>query len=173
MSSSPIPNTKRPMAGLTDTGLPVKAAKKHKADKSDSSCPIPKTEVPMAALIDTGCLVKAAKEYKADEFKHALELSISIMRSCPCASGVERDMCTCKDFEKVATQGGSIFREALHTCHCDVGKNFSQCDNGHHIQALCSRAETFEEMGKLDDAMKDAEWILELAPRLPDVSSPL
>ncbi|KAG6159135.1 hypothetical protein E4U11_004398 [Claviceps purpurea] len=138
----------------------------------------------MAGLTDPDLLVKAAKKHKADEFKSALALSISveetvkttlrrplisIMKSYPSARGVERDMCTCKDFEKVATQVGSIFREALYTCHCDVGRNFSQCDNLHHIEALDFRAVTFVALGELEHAMKDAKWMLELAPQLPDV----
>lgn len=91
------------------------------------------------------------------------------MRNCPCARGVKRDRCTCKNYEKVAAEGGSIFKEAMYTCSCDVGKTFSKCNNVHHIQALDFRAATFEALDKLDRAMKDAEWILELAPRLPDV----
>lgn len=94
------------------------------------------------------------------------------MRSCPCARGLERGRCTCKDFEKVASQQNSIYREAMYTCHCDVGRSFSKCDNLHHIEALDLRAATFVAMGLLDHAMKDAEWILELAPQLPDVSCP-
>ncbi|KAG6127679.1 hypothetical protein E4U12_005751, partial [Claviceps purpurea] len=37
MYSCSIPNTKRPMAGLTDPDLLVKAAKKHKADEFRSA----------------------------------------------------------------------------------------------------------------------------------------
>ncbi|KAG6156218.1 hypothetical protein E4U11_005697 [Claviceps purpurea] len=117
----------------------------------------------MADLIESGRNFYATKKYK-----RALVLFTKAMRSCPCARGVKRDRCMCKDFEKVAVQGGSIFREAMYTCHCDVGRIFSKCDNGYHIQALESRAATFEALGKLDHSMKDAEWILELAPRLPD-----
>ncbi|CCE33163.1 uncharacterized protein CPUR_07087 [Claviceps purpurea 20.1] len=117
----------------------------------------------MADLIESGRNFYATKKYK-----RALVLFTKAMRSCPCSKGVKRDRCTCKDFEKVAAQGGSIFREAMYTCHCDVGRMFSKCDNGYHIQILDFRAATFEALGKLDHAMKDAEWILELAPRLPD-----
>lgn len=38
-----------------------------------------------------------------------------------------------------------------------------------HIQALDYRAATFEDIKELERAQKDAEWMLELAPRLPDV----
>jgi F-box/TPR repeat protein Pof3 len=50
-----------------------------------------------------------------------------------------------------------------------VGRTFNKCDNLLHIQALDYRAATFEAMNELERARKDAEWILELAPRLPDV----
>jgi hypothetical protein len=57
----------------------------------------------------------------------------------------------------------------MYTCACTVRKTFSKCDNKLHVQALDYRAATFEEMKELERAQKDAEWILELAPRLPDV----
>ncbi|CCE33753.1 uncharacterized protein CPUR_07679 [Claviceps purpurea 20.1] len=117
----------------------------------------------MADLIESDRHFYANKEYN-----RALELFTETMRRCPCSKGVKRERCTCKNFEKVAAQGGSIFQEAMHTCHCDVGRMFSKCDNGYHIQALESRAAIFEALGNLDHAMKDAEWMLELAPGLPD-----
>ena len=83
--------------------------------------------------------------------------------------GLKRDRCVCKNFEKVASQNGSIFREAMHNCTCPIGRTFNKCHHSSHIQALDYRAATFEAMGELDRARKDAEWILELAPRLPDV----
>ncbi|CCE29345.1 uncharacterized protein CPUR_03038 [Claviceps purpurea 20.1] len=46
--------------------------------------------------------------------------------------------------------------------------NNGKCDNVHHIEALDSRAAAFEAMGELDSAADDAEWILQLAPQLPD-----
>lgn len=64
---------------------------------------------------------------------------------------------------------GSIFHEAMYNCTCDVGKTFNKCDNELHIKALDYRAATFEAMQELDRARKDAEWMLELAPRFPDV----
>lgn len=69
----------------------------------------------------------------------------------------------------MADKDGSIFREAMYTCSCPVGKTFSKCDNTVHVKALDYRAATFEAMKELDRARRDAEWILELAPRLPDV----
>ncbi|KAG5973360.1 hypothetical protein E4U58_005276 [Claviceps cyperi] len=120
-------------------------------------------EPTMSDMIDSGRYAYAAKKYK-----RALVLFRSAMMRCPCARGVKRDRCNCKNYEQVAAHGGSIFREAMYTCHCDVGRTFSKCDNARHIQALDFRAATFEAMDKLDHAMKDAEWILELAPRLPD-----
>lgn len=91
------------------------------------------------------------------------------MRLCKCNRGMKRDRCSCKDFEKVAEKDGSIFQEAMFTCTCSVGKTFSKCDDSVHIKALDYRAATFESLKELDRARRDAEWILELAPRLPDV----
>jgi F-box/TPR repeat protein Pof3 len=91
------------------------------------------------------------------------------MKRCPCTKEMKRERCTCKDYEKAAAEGRSIFNEALHNCKCEVGKTFDQCDNKLHIQALDYRAATFEAMGELDRARRDADWMLELAPRLPDV----
>ncbi|CCE30444.1 uncharacterized protein CPUR_04292 [Claviceps purpurea 20.1] len=122
----------------------------------------------MADFIQSGRQLYAANEDKTENYKRALTVFTSAMRSCPCARGLERGRCTCKDFEKVASQQNSIYREAMYTCHCDVGRSFSKCDNLHHIEALDLRAATFVAMGLLDHAMKDAEWILELAPQLPD-----
>ncbi|CCE31691.1 uncharacterized protein CPUR_05545 [Claviceps purpurea 20.1] len=100
----------------------------------------PETQILMSILIESGLELQAAKDY-------------------------ERSLIF---FTQVAAQGGSIFREAMYTCHCDVGTTFSKCDNEHHIHALDLRATTFESMDKLELVMEDAEWILELAPRLPD-----
>ncbi|CEJ81894.1 hypothetical protein VHEMI01996 [[Torrubiella] hemipterigena] len=90
------------------------------------------------------------------------------MRLCPCNRGMKRDRCTCKNFQDVAAKNGSIFKEAMYNCRCTVGKTFSKCDNAIHLQALDYRAATFEVMKHLDRARRDAEWMLELAPRLPD-----
>ncbi|KAG6163699.1 hypothetical protein E4U11_001722 [Claviceps purpurea] len=58
----------------------------------------------------------------------------------------------------------------MKTCHCAVNEDLKsgKCDNVYHIEALDSRAAAFEAMGDLDSATDDAEWILELAPQLPD-----
>jgi F-box/TPR repeat protein Pof3 len=91
------------------------------------------------------------------------------MRLCSCNRGTIRERCSCKNFEVIAAQDKSIFQEAMYNCKCSVGKTFNKCDNMHHIQALDYRAATFEAIGELERARRDAEWILELAPRLPDV----
>jgi hypothetical protein len=57
----------------------------------------------------------------------------------------------------------------MYNCKCPVGKKYNKCDNAYHIQALDYRAAAFEALQELDRAKKDAEWILELAPRLPEV----
>lgn len=92
------------------------------------------------------------------------------MRLCPCNRGMKRERCSCKNYEKIASEGGSIFKEAMYNCTCTVGKTFNKCDDILHIQALDYRAATFEALQELERARRDAEWILELAPRLPDVS---
>ncbi len=91
------------------------------------------------------------------------------MKRCPCAKGTKRERCICKHYEQVAEDGGSIYNEAMYTCTCPIGKSFSKCDNSLHIQALDYRAASFEALKELDRAKKDAEWMLELAPGLPDV----
>ncbi|CCE29380.1 uncharacterized protein CPUR_03073 [Claviceps purpurea 20.1] len=111
---------------------------------------------------------RQAHEEAIEEHEQALEMFASALNSCSCAKGVERRKCTCKNFEKVAAEGGSIFREAMYTCHCDVGRTFSKCDNAHHMRALDLQITTFEALGKLEHAINSAEWMLELAPRLPD-----
>lgn len=91
------------------------------------------------------------------------------MKRCPCARGLKRERCLCKNFSHAADTNASIFHEALNTCNCSVGKSFGNCDNILHIQALDYRAATFEALEELDRAKKDAEWMLEIAPRCPDV----
>ncbi|KEY73722.1 hypothetical protein S7711_06298 [Stachybotrys chartarum IBT 7711] len=108
------------------------------------------------------------QHYAARRYKPALEQFTRAMRACACARGTKRERCACKDFEGVAAAGESIFHEAMYNCKCDVGRTFKKCDNALHIQALDYRAATFESLGELDRARKDAEWMLELAPRLPD-----
>ncbi|KAF5134058.1 Protein DIA2 [Metarhizium anisopliae] len=94
-------------------------------------------------------VVSGRQFYEAQQYKRALEQFT-------------------RNFERVAAEEGCIFKEAMYNCKCDVGRTFNKCDNRNHIQALDYRAATFEALGKLDRAKKDAEWILELAPRLPD-----
>lgn len=95
------------------------------------------------------------------------------MNLCPCNRGMRRTRCTCKDYEAVAARDGSILDEAMFTCHCDVGNVFDKCDDAWHIMALDYRAATFEAMQELQRAERDAKWMLELAPRLPDVRGPV
>ncbi|KAL6415073.1 hypothetical protein AUP68_01615 [Ilyonectria robusta] len=109
---------------------------------------------------------EARRHYAEKRFKPALEHFTRAMKLCPCARGMKRERCTCKNFEKVALEGGSIFNEAMYTCQCSVGKTFNKCENLLHIQALDYRAATFEALQELARAQRDAEWILELAPRL-------
>ncbi|KAF4125682.1 F-box/TPR repeat protein Pof3 [Geosmithia morbida] len=115
------------------------------------------------ALIHDGRRAYASKHYK-----NALECFTRAMKRCPCSRGTRRERCTCKDFERVSAENGSIYQEAMYNCKCTVGQLFGKCDNLLHIQALDYRAATFESLKELERARKDAEWILELAPRLPE-----
>ncbi|KAG6157622.1 hypothetical protein E4U11_005165 [Claviceps purpurea] len=117
---------------------------------------ISKIESSMADLIQSGHQLYTAKEDKAKNYKRALALFTSV-KAVSCARDLRRGRCTCKDFKKVATQQDSIYREAMHTCHCDIGRTFRRCDNLHHIEALDFRATAFVAMGQLGHAMKDAE----------------
>lgn len=92
------------------------------------------------------------------------------MKRCVCNRQTKRERCSCKRFEEVAAKGGSIFDEAMYKCTCAVGKTFGKCSSLLHIQALDYRAATWEAMKELDRARKDAEWMIELSPRVLDVS---
>ncbi|KAJ4021947.1 hypothetical protein NW766_000976 [Fusarium irregulare] len=113
-------------------------------------------------------IAEGRRLYGAKQFKPALKYFTRAMQSCPCTRQGKRPRCSCKNFEKIASEGGSIFNEAMYTCECEVRKTFNKCDNKLHIQALDHRAATFEDIKELERAQKDAEWMLELAPRLPD-----
>ncbi|CAH0004988.1 unnamed protein product [Clonostachys byssicola] len=112
-------------------------------------------------------VTEGRRHYASKRYKPALESFTRAMNRCSCTNGTRRARCTCKNFEEVASRNGSIFEEAMK-CTCEIGKSFNQCHNSLHIQALNYRAATFEAMNELVRARKDAEWILELAPSLPD-----
>ncbi|VUC20263.1 unnamed protein product [Clonostachys rosea] len=112
-------------------------------------------------------VTEGRRHYAAKRYKPALESFTRAMNRCSCTNGTRRGRCTCKNFEEVASRNDSIFNEAMK-CTCEIGKSFSRCNNSLHIQALSYRAATFEAMSELVRARKDAEWILELAPSLPD-----
>lgn len=63
----------------------------------------------------------------------------------------------------------SFLDEVEKACQCSA-QGQDKCDNEMHIHALDSRAAVFEKMDHIDRAKKDASWILELAPGLPQVS---
>ncbi|KAF5673328.1 f-box TPR repeat pof3 [Fusarium heterosporum] len=113
-------------------------------------------------------IAEGRRLYGAKQYKPALKHFTKAMQLCACTRKERRPRCSCKNFEKVALEGGSIFNEAMYTCECMVRKMFNKCENKLHIQALDYRAATFEEIKELERAQKDAEWMLELAPRLPD-----
>ncbi|KAG6147999.1 hypothetical protein E4U11_000757 [Claviceps purpurea] len=128
-----------------------------------------------------------ARNRRIDEAKkHDLALMnfYKAIRSCPCPYR-RRQICGCKNSNKVVALGGSIIaREAMELCHCELSIQFGnskcchcvlsrysgngKCDNVHHLEALDGLAATFEAMGEFDLAKNEAEWILEMAPQLPD-----
>ncbi|KAJ0324932.1 hypothetical protein COL5a_007704 [Colletotrichum fioriniae] len=80
-----------------------------------------------------------------------------------------RERCTCRDFAQAAArhrrERGSVYAEATKECKCGAEKTWGRCHREGHVQALDYRAACFEKMGKLDMARRDAEWLLEIAPR--------
>lgn len=142
---------------------------------------MPTDQLPTAeAAIQAG-----RQHYEAKRYKPALEqftrvrryffriklmlIFVQAMKLCPCSRGMKRERCSCKNFEDVASKDESIFTEAMYNCKCSVGKTFNKCDKDIHIQALDYRAAAFEALKELERARRDAEWMLELAPRRLDV----
>jgi hypothetical protein len=60
----------------------------------------------------------------------------------------------------------------MHTCSCGVAQKFRKCHEPEHIQALDYRIHVFEKMGRLENAQRDAEWLLDIAPRALEVRIP-
>lgn len=104
--------------------------------------------------------------YANGQHKIAIENFTLVAHCCPCNRGRHgrRERCKCKDFAKVARDGGDVFHEAMHNCSCNA-KKFAKCHEAEHIQALDYRIHVFDKMGRYDKAKKDAEWLLEIAPR--------
>ncbi|CCE29418.1 uncharacterized protein CPUR_03111 [Claviceps purpurea 20.1] len=127
----------------------------------------------MADLVESGRgKIESARAYNAAATKEnegALEILTMAIRSCPCARGIAQRTCGCKSFEEMAAYGEPIFEEAMADHYeCKLLWKSCKCDNVHHIQALDLRSAMYETMGQLRLAVEDAEWMLELAPRLPD-----
>ncbi|PNH61236.1 hypothetical protein VD0002_g6525 [Verticillium dahliae] len=108
---------------------------------------------------------RGRQAYAEGQYKTAIEHFTLVANACSCNRGGRRERCKCKDFEKVAQDGASIFKEAMHKCSCDASRKYKKCHEPSHIQALDYRAAVFEKMGRLDLAKKDAAWLLEIAPR--------
>ncbi|EEY14176.1 conserved hypothetical protein [Verticillium alfalfae VaMs.102] len=108
---------------------------------------------------------RGRQAYAEGQYKTAIEHFTLVANACSCNRGGRRDRCKCKDFEKVAQDGASIFKEAMHKCSCDASRKYKKCHEPSHIQALDYRAAVFEKMGRLELAKKDAAWLLEIAPR--------
>ncbi|KAM0281586.1 hypothetical protein ACHAQH_003455 [Verticillium albo-atrum] len=108
---------------------------------------------------------KGRQAYAGGQYKTAIEHFTLVANACPCNRNGRRERCKCKSFEEVAQEGASIFKEAMHKCNCGVSNKYKKCHEPSHVQALDYRAAVFEKMGRLDLARKDAEWLLEIAPR--------
>ncbi|KAK2012586.1 F-box domain-containing protein [Colletotrichum eremochloae] len=137
---------------------------------------------------------KGRMAYADQRFRVALEHFTLVAGNCPCsnprASGPgshqgsgsgsgstgadhqqrrRRERCTCRDFGQAAArhrrERGSVYAEATKECKCGAEKTWGRCHRETHVQALDYRAACFEKMGNLDKARRDAEWLLEIAPR--------
>ncbi|KAK2000194.1 F-box domain-containing protein [Colletotrichum falcatum] len=135
---------------------------------------------------------KGRMAYADQRFRVALEHFTLVAGNCPCsnprgsgpgsshgsgsgATGVDhqqrrrRERCTCRDFGQAAAryrrERGSVYAEATKECKCGAEKTWGRCHRESHVQALDYRAACFEKMGHLDKARRDAEWLLEIAPR--------
>ncbi|KAG6162220.1 hypothetical protein E4U11_002789 [Claviceps purpurea] len=129
-----------------------------------------KPEPTMADLIESGRHSYAAKRYR-----QASEFFSRAIRTCPCAEdpSQDRNRCFCMSFERAAAKERSIYRQALSHRACSGALEYRTCDNLYHIDALDFQATAFEALGLIDQAMENAEWMLRLAPELPDVGSPV
>lgn len=155
--STPNPNTNIMEDQQTSPQSLIEEGRRHYAAKHHRKALESFTRVSLRRLLQLLRLVSLTRASQA-------------MKRCPCSRGLKRDRCTCKNFQRVADEGGSIFHEAMYTCSCAVGKTFSKCPAADHVTALDSRAATFEAMGELARARADAEWLLEIAPRRLEVS---
>ncbi|KAJ3944863.1 uncharacterized protein N0V96_004880 [Colletotrichum fioriniae] len=134
---------------------------------------------------------KGRAAYADQRFRVALEHFTLVAGNCPCSRGGggagpdggdasgnghspaqqrrRRERCTCRDFAQAAArhrrERGSVYAEATKECKCGAEKTWGRCHREGHVQALDYRAACFEKMGKLDMARRDAEWLLEIAPR--------
>ncbi|ROT41125.1 hypothetical protein SODALDRAFT_330833 [Sodiomyces alkalinus F11] len=109
-------------------------------------------------------LVRGRDAYASGRHKKAIEYFTSIINSCDCNRRDRPRMCRCKDFERVAQAGTSIFHEAMYNCRCNVSLKWDKCHDPYHIRALDYRAAVFEKED-LHLAKRDAEWLLQTAPR--------
>jgi F-box/TPR repeat protein Pof3 len=107
--------------------------------------------------------------YGSKNYSQALIHFTRAANACECNRGKRRERCKCKNFEQVVLKNESVFKEAMENCNCLVSKTFGECYVLSHIKALDYRAGVYEKMGHLDRAQRDAEWILEIAPRALEV----
>ncbi|KAH6690545.1 hypothetical protein F5X68DRAFT_259962 [Plectosphaerella plurivora] len=124
------------------------------------------------APVTKASIAEGRAAYSGGLYKLALEHFTLVANGCSCNSGPNgrRGRCTCKDFAAAARlmgdgESNSVFHEAMHVCSCGVGEKFQKCHEPQHIQALDYRIHVFEKMARRENAQKDAEWLLEIAPR--------
>lgn len=130
----------------------------------------------MSTISSAEASIEEGREaYANGQYKLAIQHFTLVSNKCPCNNGKagRRERCKCKDFARVAREGGDIFREAMHTCSCGVSQKFNKCHDTTHIQALEYRIHVFDKMSRPDHAKRDAEWLLEIAPRALEVRSSL
>ncbi|TDZ55075.1 hypothetical protein CTRI78_v005729 [Colletotrichum trifolii] len=129
---------------------------------------------------------KGRAAYADQRFRVALEHFTLVAGNCPCSNPRSssrggssdpnatqqrrrRERCTCRDFGQAAArhrqERGAVWAEATKECKCGAEKTWGRCHRDAHVQALDYRAACFEKMDNLDKARKDAEWLLEIAPR--------
>ncbi|KAF4880604.1 hypothetical protein CGCSCA1_v000122 [Colletotrichum siamense] len=132
---------------------------------------------------------KGRSAYADQRFRVALEHFTLVAGNCPCSSPSSsssagrgtsssasetqqrrrRERCTCRDFGQAAAlarrERGAVYAEATKECKCGAEKTWGKCHREGHVQALDYRAACFEKMGNLEKARKDAEWLLEIAPK--------
>jgi hypothetical protein len=86
--------------------------------------------------------------------------------------GLRRVRCQCKAYERIAHEKGSyaIFVAASHRCRCpEPGSGLGACGHDPHYKATNYMSAVHLQMGDLLSANGDAEHLLSMQPKNPDV----